>query len=220
MKRIAIVVLLFLMLRPVFSNVFLYKIKKGKKQDFVQWNIVHKENGAIELTSLNKMDGASHYLVCDSCLHTIEWQFTKHLQKTEYKVRQEGKTLVLDGSINGKEIHKKYDCEGLNWYQFHAISLPQYLDSNFVDINFVSIRPDDGKLFKLTARNAGAEEIIINGEKTSAIEVDIYVRGMLSNIGHVSYWFRSSDHVFIKYKGISGFPGIPAVTYELIKTEP
>lgn len=219
MNRMAVIVLILMMVQPVISNVFVFNVERGSDKNIVQWNIVHKDNGAVELVSLNKLERASHHLVCDSTLNTLEWRFQKQQQKTDYTVRVEGKALVIKGSIDGKPIHKKVEREGLPWYQFHAISLPPHLDSNFVELKFISIRPDDGKVFKLTAQNGGMEKIIVNGETVMAIRIDVHVAGLLSNFGHVSYWFRSTDHIFLKYKGISGFPGTRPVTYELIKAE-
>ncbi len=219
MKRIASVALFFIFLPPVFSDVFLFEVKKGDDQALVEWRTRRYADGRIELTSRNALENVSHHLLCDAAYNTLRWSFRKQSQNTDYTVTRKGDVLYYEGVIKGESVKREERCEGLKWYQFHALSLPQYLDSDFDDIKFISIRPDDGKLFQLSAKSGGRETIKVNGESVQAIRVDVYLCGLLSRFGHVSYWFRVQDGIFVKYEGITGFPGSTPVTYELLETE-
>ena len=217
--RIGAILLFVVIHKIVFGSVFLFEIKRGEERAHVRWQTQFVKDGSIELASTNDLEKVTHQLVCDAEYNTIQWRFEKQQQNTKYSVLIENEMLIFNGVIKGEKVDKKSSSEGLLWFQFHALSLPKYLNSEFDKLNFISIRPDDGKIFRLTAIYRGIEEINVKGETVQAIQVDVHLAGLLSKFGHVTYWFRTNDHVFVKFQGAKGFAGNSLVTYELIEMD-
>jgi hypothetical protein len=43
--------------------------------------------------------------------------------------------------------------------------------------------------------------------------------GVLGSVWHSFYWFRCSDHVFVRYEGIIGLPFVPRTTVVMQPTD-
>jgi hypothetical protein len=210
---VTLIVVLFF--DPLFSHVFRYDITKGDVKKIVEWKIVRNDNDYIEFCSENEMENVSHRMTLAPDLSTLSWSFVSHVEDIHYTVKRIGDTVVYSGELGEETLDKSEYVGELPWHQIHGCSFPEFLKSGKQKIEFFSIRPEDGKLFNLVAERKGTENIKVNGETCRAIRVHVHLPGLLSYMGGVNYWFRQDDLVFVKYHGMSGFPGSAPIIYEL-----
>ena len=206
---------LILFFDPLFCNVFRYDITKGDVTKIVEWKIVETEYDRLQFRSQNEMENVSHSMTLAPDLATISWSFISHIENIQYTVKRIDDKIVYSGQIGDETLDKTEHVGDLPWHQIHGCSFPEFLKSGKQKIDFFSIRPEDGKLFKLVAQRKATEMIEVNGETCRAIRVHVHLPGLLSHMGGVNYWFREDDLVFVKYRGTSGFPGSDPIIYEL-----
>ncbi len=212
--------LTFVLLTPLYSRIYLYDITKGETKRQVEWKIEKNAQDGVEFHSQNYMENVSHDLKLSPDLKTLSWHYLDSPDHVTYKVERFDDELVFEGTIGEKKLDKRVSIGELPWYQMHGYSLRTFLQSDEKEIEFYSIRPKDGKVVKLVATRGDVESIIVNGQRCKSIRVDVGLAGLLSYLGKVSYWFRTSDLVFVKYKGVTGFPGSTPVVYELDSIKP
>ncbi|MBN1482795.1 hypothetical protein EH223_12635 [candidate division KSB1 bacterium] len=206
---------LIFIFEPLYSYIFRYDVIKGDKRRHVEWRILKKENDMIEFMSRNYMEDVSHRMELSPDLSTLSWSFLNPRQKIDYRVNRAEGELIFAGKIGDETMSKKARVSDLPWYQIHGYSLPEFLKNGQKEIEFFSVRPEDGKVFKLVAERKDVETVFVQEKPCRAIRVDVRLSGLLAHLGHVTYWFREHDLVFVKYQGMSGFPGSDPVVYEL-----
>lgn len=205
--------------QTVPSAVFRYDITKGEKRGRVEWRTTNTPEEAVELSAFNSAENVRHRAVNDRHMQTVEWTFSNPDARTNYQVKRIGNRLLINGMIKGQSVDDSVQVEDLPWYQFHGLSFPRLLANGEREINFISIRPDNGRVVELQAAAQGLEEITIKGQSVQALRVDVRIRGVLASLGKVSYWFRASDYLFVRFQGASPFGGGQAVVYELAEGE-
>ena len=211
--------ILLALFNVVFGSVFLFEISQGDEKAYVRWHTAAREDGLFTLASVNELEKVKHHLISDAGYNTLEWSFEKVFENTNYTVKSKDGQLLFCGVVNGKLVDKSFDCGEKSWFQFHALSLPRYINAEHSKVNFVSVRPDDAKVFELKAEYKGIESVLVKGDSVKTMRIDVSLQGLLSRFGNVTYWFRIDDGVFVKFRGMSGLPGSTPVIYELIKME-
>ncbi len=197
------------------NSVYWYEITKGEQKERVEWRKQMYCDNKIVFESTNYLENVSHVMLCHPNLETQSWKFYNNSENIEYSVTREGDSLIYSGVMEGEPVEKIVLADNLPWYQIHGISFPQLLEKGFDKEKFISIRPEDGKLFTLIAERKQVEAVHVNGVSVDAIRVEVRLAGLLGSLGKVNYWFRESDFVFVKYEGITGFSGKDAVVYQL-----
>ena len=205
--------------QTVQSAVFSYDITKGDKRGRVEWQTTKTPEQTVELYAFNSAENVRHRAVNDRRMQTVEWTFSNPNDRTNYHVKRIGSRLLIQGMIKGQTIDASVPVNDLPWYQFHGLSFPRLLANGEGEIDFFSVRPDNGRVVELRATAQGVEEIIVKGQALQALRVDVRVRGVLAHLGKVSYWFRTSDYLFVRFQGVSPFGSGQAMVYELAACE-
>jgi hypothetical protein len=200
---------------PLHCALFTYDISSGEKKDHVEWTKTTNADRTIEFTSLNHFENVSHRMVCDENLQTITWSYVNQKSRTNYQITRQKNKLVFQGELNGECIEKTIDVPDLPWFQIHGISFPEFLKSGASTLDFLSVKPESGKIVELQATRQNIEEILVKEQIVKAVRIDVRLKGMLSHLGKASYWFRIRDFVFVRYEGTSASGGFNSVVYEL-----
>jgi len=78
------------------------------------------------------------------------------------------------------------------------------------------IRMDNLEPIRLKAVRLEPEAIAVFGKTVMTHKLKITLTGLLQNLWSAHYWFRSSDGVFLQYKGANGPPGTPETLIQLL----
>ena len=145
---------------------------------------------------------------------TARWHGRNTAENTDISAFRQGDAILVKGKLKGKAIDKTIAIDAAPWFQSMSWSLRSLVLSKDEQLELWTLRPDTLKAHKLVARKIGTEELQI-GEKTVAgIKIELRVKGLLGPFWSSYYWFRETDGVWLRYKGVSGAAGNPALRIE------
>lgn len=147
----------------------------------------------------------------------VRFELNDPAQQLHVVVEQTGDELTLSGTHKGKSLRKNFHLDGRPWLQSMSLSLGQFVLSGASEITYRIFRIDTMKLCTLKARKMETEELSLDGGSQLLTRVQVSATGILAKLWHCTYWFRSSDGLFIQYRGVNGPPGTPVTTIELLE---
>lgn len=147
----------------------------------------------------------------------VRFELDDPTQTTHVLVERKGDELAVTGHQRGKKICKSLDLDGQPWLQSMSYSLGQFVLTGQQECTYAIFRIDALKSCTLQAHVVGTESLPIGGTTEVAIRVYVSATGILAKLWHCTYWFRSSDGLFLRYHGVNGLPGTPATTIELMR---
>ncbi len=196
------------------EGIFEYHEIVGEKTIPFSWEAEQKQDKiAITVFEEDKF----FYNLCTADGATLEWRFEKKGVHDITAIRKDN-SLHLSGSRSGEEFSKEVTIDERPWYQPLSFSLRNFLDTNEKKTSFWVIRADKIDVVALTAEKVGKEDIVFNEEVMPAQKVEIRAEGFRSQFWHATYWYRQSDHLFLRYESVHGLPGTAATIVELVET--
>jgi hypothetical protein len=196
---------------------YVYRIIAHDGTVQVQWHQERLEHNLIRVTSRNFEKKTYHEMLCDTNFCTLQWTYKDVNKNTDLKAQSADSVICVSGMIEGKEVNKSYKTEGVPWIQFQGLALGKIIDLPDKEVKCLIVRNSDAKLFKLRAEKKELQNIEVNGGSVEAFRVAVSLDGFLSMLGHVNFWFRQPDHIFVKYQGINGLSRKQPTVYELVE---
>ena len=165
------------------------------------------------LTIISSEPGKQFRNLCLADGSQLEWGFTS---ETEWvSVKREENTLRFKAKLDGKTINKIEKIDSSPWFQGLSFSLRRWLASGDDSITFWMVRPDDLDIHKMKAEREEIESVEVGDRKVEAQRVRVKLAGAFSLFWSVTYWFRTSDFLLVRYEGVHGPPGTPGTTITL-----
>ncbi|MBN2010128.1 hypothetical protein JW960_12355 [candidate division KSB1 bacterium] len=217
--RIYAMLLVLLISSASHAEIMCYRLEQGDEISMLEWHENQITANNIEIKSINKTSDITHNLMCDSTYDCRSWTYHNAELNINLEFEKQQNRIICQGIFEGNTVYKEFDTVGYKWLQFHGFALESFLKSSEDEIEFISILPDKMKLYKLRARKQQTETIDVDGQTMRAICVNVSLTGFMSRLGHVSYWFRDTDHRFVKFETQVKVPGYPKSTYQLIHSE-
>ena len=187
---------------PAASHTYLQIQKDGKL--FFDWRLVEQE-GQVRIVSSN--DAVRYVNVCLPTGETLEWKMKG--PEVDIRAVRHGRSLVIQGTRQGKAYEHKQAVGELPWRQPLSFSLRPLLDGKRTDCRFWMIHPESLKVHKLFAESGPSESVSIKGREYAARRIDVSLNRWTRSFWKASYWFRASDGLFLRFEGRDGVFGDP-----------
>ncbi len=218
MKRFLLVFCLLLVVclgtyTCVDGKTYIYKETTGNNS--MTTNLT-QDDGLNDITISFSNNNETHQLVCSKDYATKTWKYSNTTQGTAIEAERAGDIIKLKGTLNKKEIQNNIKIDQAPWFEFIEVSLVNFLKSNDQTTAFWMIQPNNLKTYKMIAKKKNTEVITVNDQKIEAMKVTVTLQGFLSMFWSVNYWFRISDHTFVRYEGVRGGPGTPKTITQLL----
>lgn len=220
MKRKTLILLLFGLvpilfgLTPISSiQQFRYAEQLGSSCHEIQW-MLEQQSQHRKLTTV-RMDETSVSLI-DESLSTVSWRYSKPSTDCEIMAKREGGAIHINGTFNGKDLRKECRIDDTPWCQATSFALSSLMESDSEETTFWTIWTERLSLYKVNAKKCGIEQITVQNKDVSAQKIEIRPSGFLSLLWKGAYWFRTTDHVFVKYESSTGLPGSKKTVITLI----
>ena len=196
-----------------------FAIPQANSEEYTYRIIAHDGTvqNLIRVTSQNETKKIYHEMICDTNFCTIQWTFKDINKNTEINAQAVDSLIHVGGMLEGKELNKCYKAEGVPWIQFQGLAFAKFINRQDMDLKCLIIRTSDAKMFTLRAEKKDLQNIKVNGNQVEAFRIAVSLDGFLSILGHVNFWFRQPDHIFVKYQGISGLSRKQPTVYELVE---
>ena len=163
-------------------------------------------------------DGDLHNIEMDASRATFRYNYQSPERNTAYSATREGNEIVLQGTLQGRPLLRKFAIDSHPWFQAMEWSLqPFVVSGSSQPLVFWVVQPFEGAVYLMQAREEKAEEVPVDGQTREAMRVRVSPRGILSALWSSLYWFRPSDGAFLRYEAVRGLPGTPKTVVELIK---
>jgi hypothetical protein len=150
---------------------------------------------------------------CDKTGNTLQWRIFS--EEADITARRVGNFIQLDGTRGGKTIRQNVKIDDSPWFQSLSYALGEFSQSRQDTIQFWIVRPDNFDVVKMRATRLGEEEVTTDKGLVLTRKVKISASGFLSHFWKAFYWFRESDGLFVRYRGVNGLPGTPSTTIQL-----
>jgi hypothetical protein len=181
----------------------------GKQHTF-RWTLTR---GAKECRLQNTAKNELHTVLCTPDGTTRQW--TLERPDTEVVCTRHGKTVTVVGTVDDKPYKREHKLGDTPWVQPLSLALRVLVAEKRKELVFWMLRPDNLGMVKLKATYDGTETVQIGKGKLAADRVRVSSAGVFGTMWHSFYWFRRSDHVFVRYEGIMGLPLLPKTTVVL-----
>lgn len=146
---------------------------------------------------------------------TLAWGYRS--EGIEVQAERLDNQLRIWGRVDDTLLQERYPIDADPWYQPLSYSLRGFLQSDRQHVRFWTIRLDELEPVKLKAAKIGTETIETPAGRFEARKVEVRLDGWLSFAWHGIYWYRKSDGLFLKYRGVNGLPGTPPTVIELME---
>jgi hypothetical protein len=150
---------------------------------------------------------------CDKTGNTLRWRILS--EEADITAQRVGNYIQLDGTRDGKTIRQNVKIDDSPWYQSLSYALGAFSQSRRDSVKFWIVRPDNLDVVKMRATRIGEEEVTTDKGLVLTRKVKISANGFLSHFWKAFYWFRESDGLFVRYRGVNGLPGTPSTTIQL-----
>jgi hypothetical protein len=181
-----------------------YSERSGESMDTSHFVISDLENGMKKYVWDNSNSGHSEITeyTLDAQGMCIVWNRANDVENTKFVVENDGAKLTIKGVLKGKAVDKALRYKDHPYYANPKIELMDFIRSGKEKVEFWTLRSDTLTTYKMIAFNKGIEAVAINGTLTRAYRIEWGPSiGMLSKYFSRVYWFRESDHIFIKQLG-------------------
>lgn len=175
----------------------------GKEKSAIVWK-EKMENDIILLTTTSQSSETHHYRFSPS-LTTLSWQLTDPTKQTNLTISLYNSIYYFKGTLNHQPCNKTVKSKGYPWHQNIAYSAGQLL-INKKNLKYECFRPDNLELYVMQAERK-KDSVLFNNQR--AQEVKVRLTGILSHFWSCLYYFNTTNHQFIGYKGVNGAPGTP-----------
>jgi hypothetical protein len=118
-------------------------------------------------------------------------------------------TIEMETSSGEKKDKKSLAIDGAPWYESMEVGLSRFAMSGVQREDFWAIDVDRRKATKMSAKRAGMETIDCSGSRFTAVRVLVTAAGVPALFYGVTYWFRQSDGLYLRFEGVRGGPGTP-----------
>lgn len=173
-----------------FELLFKSDPKNELKQVLWQWR--DEEGTTFEEYRLNAQD------------ETLVWKVRQPQEKTLYEGRREGNHLLLKGQWKGRPLTKDLPIDARPFYFNPKVGLRSFALSGRPSLLFWAMRHDDLSVYLMKAENKGREMLDIQGKKVETIKVVWTLPDFRSAFFKRTYWFRSSDGLYVKQTASAG----------------
>jgi hypothetical protein len=178
----------------------------GEKTEF-RWTLYRD---ADEWRLESRSGDETHVVFCQPDGTTRQW--TLEREGTRVVAMREGHTLRLEGTVDGKPCQRKISLGDEPWLQALSLALGAQAANGVTEQVFWMIRPDNLQAVKLKAANEGKETITLDEGAVEAQRVRVGSPSRTAGLWYSHYWFRTDDHVFVRYEGVFGLPFVPRTT--------
>lgn len=139
----------------------------------------------------------------DAAGRVVHFSYSNKRLNSIYRMQREGNTIVISGTVKGKNIQKSVSISSLPWYQsMHDFSLFA-CDNSQDELYYWVVRPTDLKIVKMKA----VKESKGSTEQVQVIKV--FPHGLGALFWQAHYTYRKKDGVFLQYRSVNGGPGTP-----------
>jgi hypothetical protein len=191
----------------------IYRKTVGQDTTLTRWQTYHADSLLVR----TYQEGEQLHTTWYSGEEAVRFELSDPAEELHVVVERSGDELTLSGTHKGKSLRNTLHLNGHPWLQSMSLSLGQFVLSGASEITYSIFRIDKMKLCTLQAQITGTHELVVNGIPQLATEVQVSATGILAKLWHCTYWFRSSDGLFLRYHGVNGPPGTPVTTIELLK---
>ena len=161
--------------------------------------------------------GEEHTVVVDPLLAAVSWTHRDPVRQIDYQAVRDGSSITLAGHVHGDEVQESFTLrDSAPWIQSIERSLQEFVLSEDRRIEFWTIQPGDFQLRKLQAVRRGRATVTVNGVPTDAWEIRLSLPGVASLFWSATYWFRTTDGLFVRSEAVRGWPGTPVTVVELV----
>ena len=198
-----------------------YEEKTGADVVTHRFNMETTDMGyTIFLTTETKEGNVTQEFFLDKKLATVSWNYDDPKAKTKVHAARKDKKITLSGSDRGKGIEKTFAVDELAWNQLFNLGLEQFALNKEDTVKFWAIGvkgPGNMKITRFKVKKKSKEPILltVGNQKMPAVYMTISLTGFLSMFWTGEYWFRSTDGVFLRYKG-KNKPGAPVSFMQLV----
>ncbi len=203
---------------PAGPEVLRYRERTGDSVEYLTAS-ERLVSDTIELRS-RSTTGETHTVVVDERLESLSWAHRHPSEDTDYVAVRNGPTIEVSGRSQGEEVSEVFTLSGeAPWIQSIERSLREFALSDDRRIEFWTIQPGDIQLRRLQAVRRGRNAITVDGTLTDAWEIRLGLPGFASLFWSATYWFRTSDGLFVRSEAVRGWPGTPVTVVELVEEE-
>ncbi len=174
-------------------------------------------NDTLELSS-RSTTRETHIVMAGEDLESLSWTHRHPAEDTEYTAVRDGRTIEVSGRSQGEEVAEIFTLRGeAPWIQSIERSLREFALSEDRRMEFWTIQPGDIQLRKLQALRRGRDTVAVDDTPTDAWEIRLSLPGIASLFWSATYWFRTSDGLFVRSEAVRGWPGTPVTVVELVE---
>ena len=201
MKQIVIIAVIVCLSTLAMAQERHYTSTCGKTTKTIKWS-EERKGGKVYLNTFQ--DNEKHEYVIGHGYKTESWKMVNASTTTDLTVTLNNGTYSISGFLNGKRISKTVKSKGKPWYQNIAYNAALTL-KNAKSVEYECFRPDNMKLYTMSATNKGLEKF----DGNSSVRIEVGFTGFMSAFWSCDYYFNSDTRMFVGYKGINGGPGTP-----------
>lgn len=174
-------------------------------------------NDTLELSS-RSTTGETHTVVVNERLESLRWTHRYPAEETEYTAVRNGQTIEVSGRSRDDKVAQTFTLsDDAPWIQSIERSLRDFALSDDSRIEFWTVQPGDIQLRKLQAVRRGRDTVAVDDTPTDAWEIRLSLPGIASLFWSATYWFRTSDGLFVRSEAVRGWPGTPVTVVELVE---
>jgi len=189
-----------------------YRYRQSTENDVFDYTWEKESQNPVKIQIIEPVD--QFVTFCDTAGQTLEWKFLN--AKTRITAKRNKNTIHVSGTFQNQVYNKIIPIGDEEWYQALSYSLRQMALSGKAIETFWMIRMDNLAPIQLKAVRMEPEAISVFGQTVMTHKLKITLTGLLQNLWSAHYWFRSSDGVFLQYKGTNGPPGTPETLIQLL----
>ena len=145
---------------------------------------------------------------------TLSWTMVSP-PDTRLRAERKADKLHLQGTLQGKAVDKQLPLGDKPWFQSLSYSLSRMVALKRAKTDFWFLRSDELELLGMRAELAGKEQMVADGKTVAAQRVRIKLDSLIAAFWEASYWFRETDQVFLRYRGVNGPPGTDETMIDL-----
>ncbi len=191
-----------------------YQEQKGKEISSFTWKI---ENIGDKVRISVSKNGNSYISTCSSDGSTQQWQMID-AQKGNIEAARLKNFLNIGGKLEGAPFENVANLGSTPWLQEPFYALAKFINSQYRDISFWSIREGEIVPVLFKARKSGPESVSINGTMIQAKKVEVLTDDFFSRLWRGSYWFREGDNRLVMYRSDPGIPGAKETVVILVSS--
>ena len=210
---ILIFVLLFLLSTPSFACDLVYEVRQDNDISELCVTIEKNTRGTTYRSTFRDVKQLYHYNTENSL---TRWEYAESGADTDFKADRNGDEILFRGISNGQPLTKSLAVGEEIWLQNSEFGLLEFLTSKEKSKEFIVVAPEDLSIKKILATQAVTEEIAWNDQKIAVVKLTARLRGFLSLVWQATYWYRSPEMTFLRYKA-DGLPGVPKVDILLVR---